>query len=289
MVRIALPRQPTVAYIDSLLRAVRQIREIENGVIRFDLSHTVEISAIFICFLCGLVDLAWERNNKTEIILPRNKRAGKAVKAVKLISQCLGPPNIRITEKMCQLRKLAGYNVIDIDDMLEVIGHNNPLLKSGLKSDVRLILTELLTNTLDHSGEKQCYACVGIWGKSRNLHIAFLDFGVGIPKKLQTRYPQLEDDCEAVQSLLQKNLTTRRHIEGGRGYRIIQEILRHNQGRLHIFSGRAKAVLRYDRGEYSYKKARKEFTGTCIDFQVNLANFGYYEVISSQSGEELFS
>lgn len=285
--RILFPKQPTVAYIDSLLRAVRRVRGVQNSAIQLDLSGTIEISAILVCFLCGLVDLAYERNNKVTIILPRNKRVSAAVKAVQYMSQASGPPNIQITETLCQLRKIAGYNSASLDDMLNIIGHNKPIFTPELQSDVRLILTELLTNAMDHSGERQCYICVGAWGKSHNLHIAFLDFGVGIPRKLRTRY-SLEDDCQAVKALLEKGLTTRQGIEGGRGYKIIQEILKHNKGRLHIFSGTAKAVLRYDRGESGYRKSRREFTGTCIDFQVNLTGSGYYEVIGSQSGEELF-
>jgi len=286
--RILFPKQPTVAYVDYLLRAVREVREVQDSTIRLDLSGTSEVSALLICFLCGLVDLAYERNSKVTIILPRNKRVSAALKGVRYMSRTPSPPNIQITETMCQLRKIAGYNPASIDDMLTIISHNKPIFTPELRSDVRVILTELLTNAMDHSGEKQCYVCVGAWGRSHNLHIAFLDFGVGIPKKLRTRYPPLEDDCEAVKALLEKGLTTRKGLEGGQGYRIIQEILKHNKGRLHIFSGTAKTVLRYDRGEYNYKKARREFTGTCIDFQINLAGSGYYEVIGSQSGEELF-
>ena len=286
--RIVFPKQATVAYIDSLLLAVRSVREVQNGIIDLDLSKTTEVSALLICFLCGLVDLAWERNSKVNIILPHNKRASTAVKAVWYISKTPGPPHIKIAETMCQLRKIAGYNSMGIEDMLNIISHNNLEFKTELKNDVRIILTELLTNVLDHSGEKQCYACVGSWGRSHNLHIAFLDFGVGIPKKLRTRYPHLDEDGQAVEVLLKQGLTTRQGIEGGRGYKIIQEILKHNKGRLHIFSGKAKMVLRYDRGEHDYKKAQKEFTGTCVDFQVDLKGSSYFEVIGSQSGEGEF-
>ena len=286
--RISFPKQPTVAYIDSLLKSVREVRQFESAFVQLDLSNTVEVSAILICFLCGLVDLAGERNNKVGIVLPRNKRVRGAIKAVQYMSKNPDPPHVQITEKLCQLRKIESYRPSDLDDMLEIISYNHTALTPGLRSDVRIILSELLTNALDHSGEKQCYACVGIWGRSRHLHISFLDFGVGIPKKLRTRYPHLGDDCHIIQSLLQKGLTTRKGIEGGRGYQIIQDILKHNKGRLHIFSGKAKAILRYDRGEFNFKKSRKEFTGTCVDFQVNLNGTGFYEVIGERFQEEVF-
>jgi hypothetical protein len=172
--------------------------------------------------------------------------------------------------------------------MLALISAHQPLFKDPLRDSVRLILTELLTNTLYHSGEKQAYACVGLWGRSRHLHIAFLDFGVGIPAKLRTRYPKLEDDGEAMRALLEKGLTTRQYIEGGRGYRYIQGILKTNGGRLHIFTGKAKVTLRYDRGEYVYRRARQDFIGTCVDFQVDLQGPAFYDVLKESTEEPLF-
>ena len=287
-VRLRFPRQPTVRSVDFLLKAIREVRAVEGKNLILDLSQTAEISAIFICFLCGLVDLAFERNNKVRIILPRNKRVAVTVRAVQLLSRVSGPPHIQITDRMCQLRKFVDYNMIRLDEMLALISAHQPLLKASLQDSVRLILTELLTNALHHSGEKQAYACVGIWGRPHHLHIAFLDFGVGIPAKLRTRYPKLAGDNLAIRALLEKGLTTRQHIEGGRGYRYIQDILKTNGGRLHIFTGKAKVTLLYDRREYVYRRARQDFIGTCVDFQVNLKGPAFYDVLKESSEEPLF-
>lgn len=285
--RITFPKQPTVAYIDSLLKSVRQVRELENSKVTLDLSATTEVSALLVCFLCGLVDLSWERNNSVSLVLPRNKKAQKAIRTIQYISQNPETATVQITENLCQLRSISGYRTSDLDDMLEVIQYNHRALSAGMRNDVRIMLTELLTNAIDHSGERKCYVCVGIWGKSKQLHVAFLDFGVGIPKKLRTRYPELDNDRDAIKALLKLGLTTRTKMEGGRGYKTIQECLERGNGRLHIFSGNAKIVLRYDRGEYAYKHARKEFVGTCIDFQVDPSGQGYF-MNFGEMGEEFF-
>jgi hypothetical protein len=102
--------------------------------------------------------------------------------------------------------------------------------------------------------------------------VTFLDFGLGIPNKIRTRFSQYgeADDDLILKDLLEKGLTTRVYQEGGRGYQYIQEILRNNKGRLHVFSGRSKNYHRYDRGEFEHKKAQQYFYGTCVDFQFHL-------------------
>src|SRR5262249_35435164 len=122
----------------------------------------------------------------------------------------------------------------------------------------------------------------------RMLHLTLLDFGMGIPQKIRTRYPQYENDVMALKDLLKKGLTTRVGLEGGRGYRYIQEILRRNKGRLHIFSGRAKVVLKYDKGEYNYREARKAFTGTCVDIQFNVDAAGLEAYVAEAKKGDYF-
>lgn len=269
--RIFFPRRATVAYMDSFLRADREIRALDSSRLIFDLSRTSEVSSLLICFLCGLVDVSREKNNRVAIVLPRNGKAAKAIQSVRELIKKEEMP-IRVAERMCQARKITGNNNSYLDEILDLLAqHLRP--PSGAKEWLRVVLTELLTNAIDHSGEKSCYLCAGAWGRSRSLHVTMVDFGVGIAQKLRTRYPEpkYENDVTAIRDVLEKGLTTRTGMEGGRGYKFIQEILRKNRGRLHIFSGGAKTVLKYDKSEYNFKKARRPFTGTCVDIEFNLS------------------
>ncbi|HSA59855.1 MAG TPA: hypothetical protein VLJ37_09245 [bacterium] len=281
--RIDFPRQPTIAYIDSFLKAVRGVLDLSEGEVVLDLSRSTEASSALICFLCGLVDLSLSKKNRVSLVLPRNKRVAEAVRAVQEIVKAEGSGRIRVAERMWQARKITGNNNAVLEEILDLIGGNLPI-SAEARSSLIVVLTELLTNAIDHSGERSCYVCAGAWGRSRLLHLTILDFGMGIPQKIRTRYPQYEDDVEALKDLLKKGLTTRVGLEGGKGYRYIQEILSHNKGRLHIFSGRAKVVLKYDKGEYRYRQARKAFTGTCVDIQFNLdaAGLGAYVAEAGQ-------
>jgi anti-sigma regulatory factor (Ser/Thr protein kinase) len=285
--RISFPKQATIAYVDSFLKAVRGVLNAVNSRVVLDLSKTSEVSAVLICFLCGLVDMSQAKNNDVGVILPRNVRAAKAIRSVKELTR-RGDSPIRITQRMCQARKITGNNNAYLQEILQLLAENIRISEKAQDS-LLVVLTELLTNAIDHSGEKSCYVCAGTWGRSKSLHLTLLDFGMGIPQKMRTRYPEYDEDVEAIKALLKKGLTTRIGLEGGRGYKFIQEILRRNKGRLHIFSGKAKIVFKYDKGEYHFRKARRGFTGTCVDIQFNLESEGFDAVVEELGKEEIFS
>jgi anti-sigma regulatory factor (Ser/Thr protein kinase) len=285
--RILFPKQPTISYVDSFLKAVREVIQVTDSRVILDLSQTTEVSTAVICFLCGLIDLSYGKRNQISLVLPRNKRASRAILAVKELTRGPGRPAIRIASRMCQARKITGNNSAYIEEMLALLSEHLKISQSAFES-LRVVLTELLTNAIDHSGERSCYICAGAWGRSRFFHLTLLDFGVGIPQKIRTRYSEYEDDQLAVRALLTKGLTTRVGLEGGKGYKFIQEILKRNKGRLHIFSGRAKIVLKYDKGEYHYKKARKGFTGTCVDIQFDLEEGGLDSLAKESITKDFF-
>lgn len=286
--RILFPKQATVAYIDSFLKAVRRVIQLTDRKVILDLTRTTEVSTVLVCFLCGLIDLSYGKRNQVSIRLPRNKRASKVILSVKELTRGPGRPSIKIAGRMCQARKITGNNSAYLREILTLIGVNLPMSRNAFDS-LLVVLTELLTNAIDHSGEGSCYVCAGAWGKSRFLHVTLLDFGMGIPQKIKTRYPEYEDDKLAVRTLLERGLTTRVGLEGGRGYQFIQEILKRNKGRLHIFSGQAKVILKYDKGEYNFRKARKGFTGTCVDLQFDLEEGGLDSLAREERVEDFFS
>ncbi|NUM89096.1 MAG: hypothetical protein HUU37_07830 [Bdellovibrionales bacterium] len=287
---IPFPKQATVAYMDGFLQAVRRVRLLENSPIIFDLRATTEISPVFVCFICALRDLAQERGNSVSLYMPRNKRVASTVRAIKPLFRTVGRPSLRIADRMLQVRKITGNNPQPIEEILELLGDRSGLpIKPELRFNILLVMTELLTNAIDHSGERALYVCAGAWGKSRNLHITALDFGVGIPQKIRTRYLEYADDADAVRALLQTGgLTTRTDRAGGRGYKTIREVLQANRGRLFLFTGRAKAILRYDRYEHLFRRARKEFGGTCVDLQFNLDGGALYSNMTGSTHEDIF-
>lgn len=278
-IRIVFPHQATVSYIDTLLKAVRQVLDVTEGHVTIDLSETSEVSAILICFLCALRDLSLGKKNIITLLLPRNKRAAAAIRSTQELFKSPDSP-ARIAERMCQVRKISGNNNAALEEILDLLKEAIPMTEDA-RSSLLVVLTELLTNVIDHSGEKFCYVCAGSWGKSKDIHVTILDLGVGIPQKIRTRYPGYEKDVDVMRVLMEKGLTTRVMLEGGRGYRLIQDILRENKGRLYVFSGRAKIAFKYDKGEYQYRKAHRTFTGTCVDIQFRPMGSALFHVIGA--------
>jgi anti-sigma regulatory factor (Ser/Thr protein kinase) len=268
--QLQFPKQATITYIDTFLKWVREIRGADAGTkIVFDLSATTELSSIFICFICGLIDLAKQGECQVKIKMPKEPSTRRVLRAVKKIVPKAGRPTLLLAESLCQMRKITSNNSAPIQDVVMLIGHKTRMSRQ-LKEDARLLLTELLTNAIDHSGTGACYICAGKWGKkSKFVHFTILDFGVGIPTTLKKVY-EFDTDEIALTNLLERGLTSRQGREGGKGYRYVQDIMRRTSGRFYIYSGDAKVAYRYDRGEYESKEARKRFSGTCVNLAFNL-------------------
>lgn len=266
--RIIFPKQATVNYVDNFLRAVRDVRGVEGETFVFDLSRTTELSSVFVCFICGLVDLARDFHNDVRFELPTHRPTADTLRAIKKIVPKVGRPPLMLTETLCQLRKIDSNNSVPIEEIISLLGPRLGMSR-GLMDDAHLLLNELLTNAIDHSGRGECYVCAGRWGRSKFIHFTILDFGVGIPAKLRSMF-KFDEDFTAVDTLLSRGLTTRVGREGGLGYQHVQDVMRRTQGRFSIYSGDAKAAYKYDRGEYGSKRAHRTFGGTCVDLAFNL-------------------
>jgi hypothetical protein len=271
----SFPIRASATYIDSILTIVQDVRACEGMRVKLDLSSTRDVSTFLICMLCGLIDTAYYRNTRISLILPRNKASAKALRAVKVISHSKGRPEIQISEHIGQLRKITSNNPQAIHDIVDLLGFQRNI-SDELSFAMKLVLTEILTNAIDHSGERAFYICGTTRPFSNSINFTGVDFGVGIPGKLRTRHTKIANDHDLLRLLLKEGLSTRTVMEGGKGFRNIQGVLAANKGRISIISGSAKAFLRFDRGEYIIKPSRRAFVGTCIDLQ-----FAIHDAIDS--------
>ncbi|MBL6990632.1 MAG: hypothetical protein ISR65_12680 [Bacteriovoracaceae bacterium] len=284
---IKFPKSPKLKYANSLIRSVNEVLSTKDRQVFFDLTATEELDALAISFLCGLINMTLENNPKVSIKYPLNK---KIKSVVKLLEKSITSDKLhetKIQSNSFQLRKVTSNNNLYIEQMLTLLQIE---LKFGesTRGSLRIVLTELLTNSIDHSGEKACYICLGRWPNSPYLHLVCLDFGVGIPAKLRTRFPELDNDVTAFKNQHEQGLTTRRARDGGRGYRLIQDILMANKGRLNIISNSAKVSYKYDKGDYKVIASKEGFTGTCVDIQFNPSRGGFEETLVKQHIEDFF-
>ncbi len=110
-------------------------------------------------------------------------------------------------------------------------------LSDDLDFDCRLILQELMQNSIDHSGGERYFMYAGLWEKE--IHCGVLDMGVSIPAKLRQKYDQ-PDDIQLLLLALKEGSTTRRERTGGLGLSHFRDVLRRNKGKLTVASGWAQ-------------------------------------------------
>lgn len=107
--------------------------------------------------------------------------------------------------------------------------------------NVRLIISELISNSVDHSGADRYFVYIASY--KHEILLGVLDMGVSIPKKLSQKY-DFESDLESLKQAIKLGVSTRRERVGGRGLNVVFEILKNTKGVLTMMSGRA-AIRRY--------------------------------------------
>ena len=117
----------------------------------------------------------------------------------------------------------------------------------------RLILNELMQNSVDHSTAERYYIYAGLWKKE--FHIGLLDMGITIPAKLEQKY-RCTDDLGYLELSLQKGSSTRRQRTGGFGLYYFFELIKENWGRLTLVSRHAQ-LRRYFKTRKSQKNILK--------------------------------
>ncbi len=101
----------------------------------------------------------------------------------------------------------------------------------------RLMLNELMQNSLDHSSSERYYLYGGVW--ENEFHLGALDMGITLPGRLEGKYT-CASDVEHLKLALKPGITTRRLRPGGLGLSHVFELLKNAEGRLTIVSRRAQ-------------------------------------------------
>jgi anti-sigma regulatory factor (Ser/Thr protein kinase) len=277
---VTYPSVPTVVWIDHLIRATNRARSCNNCGLILDFSRLTRISPVFLCLIAATIEEGIrDRGNDIRIRFPERRRAADLLRRAKFFEE---QPE-KIESRFLQVRRLSRGRALSAHDVVELVAENLKI-SEGVRRLMNVLLSELFQNAVDHSGREFCYACAGMWGRSKQLHISVVDFGVGIPGRLRAMYQSEigSHDTKALELVLKEARSTRERRVGGRGYGFIQEVLRANKGRLCIYSGHVRANYRFDRGEYPIVGKREFFGGTVVDIQINKDQESYYRIIDEQ-------
>ena len=245
--KLSLPTTIGYGHRTALLEALNQMKKGEKPLIELDWAEVSGISPAGLGMLACLFDTAVEHHCRLT-----HEGQNKAMKNIPVVQ------NLNEANRFRILPKPMIHNQILKDSILE--GQETTLnlsfiekfidkfqndLSDDLAFSCRLIVNELMQNSIDHSGAERYYLCGGIHKKDTNaeVELGILDMGVSIQAKLRQKY-EAPNDEEYLDLAFKEGTSTRRARPGGLGLFHTLEHLRNHEGTLIVMSGGAQ-IIRY--------------------------------------------
>lgn len=103
---------------------------------------------------------------------------------------------------------------------------------------IKVCIGELFNNIRDHSTENIGCLYAQHYPRNNEVKIAIADFGVGIPNRVKTKYPLVQNDSQALEMAIQDTFTTKtspRNLGAGL-HTLIQNVVKTNKGSVHLIS-----------------------------------------------------
>ncbi|MBI2336823.1 MAG: hypothetical protein HYU97_08710 [Deltaproteobacteria bacterium] len=250
MLTIDFPKEIGDSRIDSYLFILESFLTTKQVCLRF--STKTKISPAGFAILACLFDKACELGIRIDWNIPQSLKRQcpylQQLSEIKWVKQFMPSVQSYDYEDKHQLLSVGetAFNFGFIERCIEKFPSGE-----DLQFDCKLILQELMQNTISHAGGERYYAYAGLWNKE--IHLGILDMGVGIPTKLQQKYI-CTDDLEYILLAMKEGITTRRRRVGGLGLTHFKDVLKNNAGKLTIISGRAQ--VRY---YFQTRKSQKSF------------------------------
>ncbi len=240
---ITLPAEIGDGRLDLLLALFASFPTLETQTLRLNWRKVTDLSPAGSAILACLADTALEQGKKLEhLFLPSRLKARPIIQSLQKTSllTALPKPSIYDFDQTHELLG-SGENHLNIAFVEKVAGKFGKTLSDDQLFGVRLILHELMQNSVDHSTAERYYLYAGIWEKE--FHFGVLDMGITIPAKLESKYLG-SSDSEYLELALKTGISTRRLRPGGLGLSHTFEFLKEQQGRLTLIS-RGAQLRRY--------------------------------------------
>lgn len=140
-------------------------------------------------------------------------------------------------------------------------------LSSKDLSSVNVCLVEAFYNVFDHAkANGNAFSLLIYDEKKSELHGAICDFGIGIRQTIQSKYPQINNDVDAINLSIKTGITAK---STGRNKGFGMGNIVENVDTIRIMSGKG-LVVKIDNEIRSYTTPF-EFPGTLLYFNINLS------------------
>ncbi len=141
------------------------------------------------------------------------------------------------------IRVFKTYDLSGIDAVVRLVNKFIPM-SADTESVLRLCISELIQNILDHSESKiGGLLSARAFRERHEVRFAIMDAGVGIQGTMRRRYPQIKDDASCLLAAFDERKSAKTFARNqGLGLAHLNDIVARNGGGLTLISGGATAT-----------------------------------------------
>lgn len=265
---IYVPVKATLGDSYSTIRACDELEAAPDDAV-LDASRTTKFEPIAAALLAASVAERRAGGRSTRWVMPVDDAAADFVREVQLDRLILGQPtDVTGTLAIRQLTALDPSYTAGVAELLLAGVPGMDEMDETTAYPVQLCLNELLQNVFEWADSKiGCIVLTRWFAKTKNVRIAVVDRGIGIParlRRLQIQGLQKEKDAEVIVAAVTKpKLSSRVGRAGGLGLKTIHETVMQRAGRLTVISLGAKVAWR-GRAQ-TVSRTAQFFRGTAIE------------------------
>lgn len=262
---VKLPVRVTLGDSYSAIRACNELESAPDGAM-LDASRVTRFEPVVAAMLVATAADRRAQGLSTRWTMPLDSEAASFVAEVQMDRLVEGRGTDRHgTLEMRQLTALDPSYTADVAKLLEA---GVPGMDDVAAYPVQLCLNELLQNVFEWADSKMgCIVLTRWFHRSRNVRIAVVDRGVGIPPRLRALQIQglhrATDADVVVAAVTRPLLTSRIGRAGGLGLKTIHETVTQRGGRITVISLGAKVTWHGSRRSVS--RTSPFFRGTAIE------------------------
>jgi len=288
MLKLTFPKKQSIAYSRSILSLYDQALKTQDKDILFDLSKSESITPFSLLIHAALINKCLKKGKKCKYVKPEKRSLQLYLKDMGFNDFFWPSKNsvkfIPISIDRVQLRRPSGIDYQLAEQVITVFD-KHLILSMGVKDSLNMSIREIMTNAVDHSGEKKYYICAQASRKRRQILLCIIDLGKGIYKALKPNYSGLKNDYEAIEEAIKEGVSSR-DSRAGFGLYHIKRFIEVNRGKMWIISGNGKVMWSGAQMLPQRQSMNTPFGGTIVNLLINIDRETFY--FMSDEVEEFF-
>lgn len=168
-------------------------------------------------------------------------------------------------------------------------GKGIPTMSKQLTKRFRQSLFEIFLNSTIHSqSESGIFVCGQFYPYKHRIDFTISDAGVGIRENVRRYTGDLKlSSCKAIKwAMIEGNTTKTGNQPGGLGFKLIKKFIQINGGKIQVVS--RFGYYEFSANDESVRKMNNDFSGTCINIEINTEDKNNYYLKSELRSEDIF-